>query len=191
VAGKHVSSPALVAVLGSVTPPGRLRRGVGDALDRVSEASTELIDLAEHEIAFAGGQEPDGETTRVLDAIAAADGVVLATPVYRGTFTGVLKNLLDHIPVDGLRGKPVGIVAMGATQHHSLGADWHLRDVLAWFGAVAAPTSVYLASSDFESGVPRPEAAQALDELLATVVTLAGALRSAELGPPPLAARSR
>jgi FMN reductase len=186
-----VSSPALVAVLGSVTPPGRLRRGVSEALERATAASTELIDLADYEIAFAGGQEPDGDTTRVLDAIAAADAVVLATPVYRGTFTGVLKNLLDHVPVDGLRGKPVGIVAMGATQHHSLGADWHLRDVLAWFGAVAAPTSVYLTSADFDSGAVKPEAGKTLDELLTTIVTLAGALRSTELGPPPLAARAR
>jgi hypothetical protein len=50
---------------------------------------------------------------------------------------------------------------------------------------------VYLAASDFDSGVTKPDAAKALDELLATVVTLARALPSTELGPPPLAARSR
>jgi FMN reductase len=80
---------------------------------------------------------------------------------------------------------------MGATEHHSLGADWHLRDVLAWFGAVVAPTSVYLTSADFESGVPRPEASGSLDQLLTTVALLAHALASADLGPPPLAARAR
>lgn len=187
---QSVSSPSLVAILGSVTPPGRLRRGVSEALDRLT-SPTEFFDLAEHEIAFAGGQAPDRDTAAVLEKIAAADAVLLATPVYRGTFTGVLKNLLDHVPVEGLRGKPVGIVAMGATQHHSLGADWHLRDVLAWFGALTAPTSVYLCSSDFDSGAPKPDAARALDELLATVLTLARACASAELGPAPFAARAR
>lgn len=186
-----VKPPTLVGVLGSVTPPGRLRGAVSEGLGRLTGASTELIDLAEYEIAFAGGHAPDGDTAAVLETITAADAVLLATPVYRGTFTGVLKNLLDHVPVDGLRGKPVGIVAMGATQHHSLGVDWHLRDVLAWFGALAVPTSVYLDSSDFDSGVAKPHAAKALDELLATVVTLARTVPSTQLGPPPLAARSR
>ncbi len=181
----------LVAVLGSVTPPGRLSGAVTGALGRIEAADSELLDLAQHDIAFAGGQELVGGTALVVEKIAGADGVVLATPVYRGTFTGVLKNLLDQVPVDALRGKPVGIVAMGATQHHSLGADWHLRNVLAWFGAVVAPTSVYLVSADFESGVPRPEAAISLDQLLATVVELARALAPADLGPPPLAARAR
>ena len=67
-----------------------------------------------------------------------ADAVILASPVYRGSFTGALKNLLDHLPIEALTGKPVGIVAMGATNHHYLGVDWHLRDVLAWFGAIGS-----------------------------------------------------
>ena len=123
--------------------------------------------------------------------MAAADAVLLASPVYRGTFTGALKNLLDHLPVEALAGKPVGIVSMGATQHHYLGIDWHLRDVLAWFGALVAPTSVYLASSDFHEGRPS-EAAQA--DLVALVTVLARLREIAPaagqwLGPKPLAAR--
>jgi hypothetical protein len=50
--------------------------------------------------------------------------------------------------------KPTGIVSMGATLHHFLGADRHLRDVLAFYGALVAPVSVYLTSSDFVDGVP-------------------------------------
>jgi FMN reductase len=176
----------IAAVVGSVTPPGRLRRAVAEALDRAAAPST-LLDLAEHPLPFAGTGTPDSP---VLDAIAEADAVLLATPVYRGTFTGALKNLLDLLPVETLQGKPVAIVAMGATDHHSLGADWHLRDVLAWFGAVAAPTGVYLTSRDFEDGAPSARAERGLDDLLAGLIALAGAL-PAQLGPPPLAARPR
>jgi FMN reductase len=174
----------IAAVLGSVTPPGRLQRAVSDALDRSSAASA-LIDLAEHPLPFAGAEKPESS---VLETIAAADAVLLATPVYRGTYTGALKNLLDLLPVEALQGKPVAIVAMGASDHHHLGADWHLRDVLAWFGAVALPTSVYLTSRDFEDGVPAERAERVLDQLLTGLVALAGALPT-ELGPPPLAAR--
>jgi FMN reductase len=181
----------LVAVIGSVTPPGRLNRSIVEAATRCADA-VEVLDLGVRDIGFAGLPQATADTTKVLDAIAAADGVVLATPVYRATFTGALKNLLDHVPIEALRGKAVGIVAMGATAHHSLGADWHLRDVLAWFGAVVAPTSVYLTSADFEDGAVKPDAAASVDELFATVARLARVLpAAADLGPAPLAARSR
>jgi FMN reductase len=177
---------AIVAVLGSATPPGRLRRAVVEALDRSASAST-LFDLAEHPLPFAGAGEVQSE---VLDAVAAADAVLLASPVYRGTYTGVLKNLLDLLPVPALQGKPVAIVAMGATDHHSLGVDWHLRDVLAWFGAVVVPTSVYLTSRDFTDGTPSTRAATDLDATLTALAALARSLPEA-LGPTPLAARAR
>jgi NAD(P)H-dependent FMN reductase len=65
----------------------------------------------------------------------------------------------------------------------------HLRAVLAWFGALVAPTGVYLRSADFEAG--RLASRAALEELGAladTVLTLAERLANAPLGPDPLAA---
>jgi FMN reductase len=190
--------PSLLAIIGSVTPPGRLRRAVSEALDRRAAALGHrpgLIDLGEQHVSFASGAPLEtlgDDSAAVVAAIGDADSVLLATPVYRGTLSGSLKNLLDLVPVEGLQGKTVGIVAMGATDHHSLGADWHLRDVLAWFGAVTAPTSVYLTSRDFEAGVPSQRAATALDELLNGLAALASALRGLEgrLGPASLAAQS-
>lgn len=188
--------PALVAIIGSVTPPGRLRRAVSEALERHaarSGAVSTLIDLAEQRVSFASGaplDSLDDDSAAVVSAVARAEAVLLATPVYRGTFTGALKNLLDLVPVEGLQGKAVGLVAMGATDHHSLGADWHLRDVLAWFGAIPAPTSVYLTSRDFADGAPVEQAESSLDALLSGVSALASALAAApRIGPPPLAAR--
>ena len=168
----------LVAVLGSVTPPGRLRRAVADALERAEGEAvrTQLVDLADVEIAFADGHPPEelgDDTARVVDAIARADAVLLATPVYRGSLTGALKNLLDHVPVPALDGKPVGLVAMGGTAHHFLGADRHLRDVLAFFGALVAPVAVYLTAGEFEDGVPSEDATERLDALVADVAELA------------------
>jgi FMN reductase len=189
----------ITVVLGSVTPPGRLHRALSDAVDRAAEnrsarpARIELIDLGAQRIAWADGRPPealDDDTARVVAAIAGADGVVLATPVYRGSLTGALKNLLDHVPVAALRGTPVGIVAMGASDHHYLGVERHLRDVLAFFGAHPLPTAIYLSSRDFAEGVPSERAAGELDELLDAVSTLAQALRGAPpLGPAPLASR--
>lgn len=125
-----------------------------------------------------------------MDAIAQARAVVLATPVYRGSLPGALKNLLDQLPVEALEAKPVGIVAMGASDHHYLGADRHLRDLLTFFGALVAPVGVYLTSRSFDDGVPSAASAAALDELLGTVRSLAGVWREAQAAPRPLAARS-
>lgn len=190
----------LVSILGSVTPPGRFLKAMSAMTEAApsADASLEarLINLGDCRIAFADGRpakDYHDDTAEVVAQVEGADAVILATPVYRGTMTGALKNLLDHLPIEALRGKPCGIVAMGATNHHYLGADWHLREVLAWFGAFTAPTSVYLTTTDFPDGEVA-EAARA--ELLSLVQMLLKmreiAPRSAPpLGPVPLAARAR
>lgn len=188
----------LLAIVGSVTPPGRLLNATRWLLDSTlaahEELDTELINLADKRIAFADGRSPEqyqDDTAGVVHSVQAADGVIIASPVYRGSITGSLKNLLDHLPVESLAAKPVGIVAMGATPHHFLGVDWHLRDILAWFGAMIVPTSVYLASSDFVLGELSEAARQDLRELADAVITLRQITPPGGrfLGPKPLASR--
>lgn len=188
----------LLAVVGAVTPPGRLDAAVRFAAERAADCAGErrdisatVLSLGEHRVSFADGRPLDrypDDTARVVGAIADADAVLLASPVYRASFTGALKNLLDLTPVEALRAKPVGIVAMGATLHHYLGVDWHLRAVLAWFGALVVPTSVYLESGHFQDGkLADPAARAAISDLVAALVVLAGHPRD-HSGPPPLAA---
>jgi FMN reductase len=189
----------LVAILGSVTAPGRLHRALSEALERLSDqypVDIDLVDLADVKIALADGRAPaqlDDDTAGVVALLEGADAVLLATPVYRGSLTGALKNLLDHVPVGALADKPVAILAMGAGREHFLGPERHLRDILAFFGALVTPVAGYLASDDFSEGAPSSAAEVQLDALLAGVVGLARALADADrpLGPAPLAARAR
>ena len=183
----------LVAVVGSVTPPGRLNAAIQSAVEYASaqhDVSAEILNLADYRLSFADGRPLDrfgDDTARVVAQVASADAVLLASPVYRGSFTGALKNLLDLTPLDALRNKPVGIVAMGATLHHYLGVDWHLRAVLAWFGALVAPTSVYLESSHFQDGKLADAGARAaLSDLVAALLAMTRCT-GRPLGPPPLA----
>jgi FMN reductase len=183
----------IVGILGSVTPPGRMNRAMEGAMQRAAARGhdVELVDLATLTIEFADARpltERGDDSAEVVAKLAGADAVVLASPVYRASMTGALKNLLDLVPVEALIGKPVGIVAMGATQHHYLGVDSHLRDVMAWFGALVAPTSVYLTSADFVDGVLSDGAAESLDALLDTLALLSQSLAGkGDLGPLPLA----
>jgi len=190
----------LTAVLGSVTPPGRLLKALVTFTEAAKTADptleVDIVNLADVRIAFADGRAPDAygdDTSAVVNRVAAADMVVLASPVYRASFSGALKNLLDHLPVEALMGKPCGIIAMGATTHHFLGVEWHLRDVLTWFGAIVPPTGVYLSSADFVEGNLADSAIADLgalaDALLRLRATAPGAGKP--LGPIPLSARRR
>ena len=117
--------PTLLGIHGSVTQPGRLHQALRLALrsagDRWESVTTSLLHLGDHQISFADGRPlpeyPDG-TEAVVERVMAADMYLIATPIFRASFSASLKNLLDLVPVEGLMGKVCGLVAMGATDHH-------------------------------------------------------------------------
>jgi len=155
--------------------------------------AVDVINLAETPIDTCDGRPLDGygaETRQAVGRIAAAAAVLIAAPVYRASFPGVLKNLLDIVPVEALQGKLVGIVAMGGSTHHYLAVDTQLRQVLGWFGALVEPTGVYLTGVDFRDGALTSESARKdLVALADTLLMLLRRLDPALLGPPPLAAK--
>ena len=185
----------LTVVYGAPTPPGRLATAVDHIAAQLAQGSAETavcrIDLHSEPLApmrTDWAQELDPRNERAVRTIDAADAVVFGSPVYRASIPGVLKNLIDHLSVDSLRGKPVGLVVVGARPHHYLGVDRHMRDILAWFGAVPLPTSVYLTHDDFEDGRLRPEAEGVLDALAESLVVFAKHVGDVAIGPAPLAA---
>jgi FMN reductase len=71
----------------------------------------------------------------VVAAIEHADGLVVASPVYKAAYSGVLKTLLDLLPQFALSGKVVLPVVTGGTPAHVLAIDYALRPVLSALGA--------------------------------------------------------
>jgi len=187
----------LLILVGAATPPGRLAAALGIAAEtarsRQPELGVDTLNLADAAVEICDGRplEAYGATTRdAVGRISRAAAVLIGAPVYRASFPGVLKNLLDITPVEALQNKPVGIAAMGGSPHHFLGVDWQLRQVLTWFGALTTPTSVYLTSSDFRDGQLASETARGdLAALIETLVALSRGLDRAALGPLPLAAK--
>jgi FMN reductase len=86
-----------------------------------------------------------------LDAITEADAVVVATPVYAASYSGLFKMLVDVLPKDALRDTPVLLGATGGTARHSLAIDHALRPLFAHLGALVAPVAVFAASEDWGS----------------------------------------
>jgi FMN reductase len=193
-----MAEPArLLMLVGAATPPGRLAAAIAATADMLrkdaADIDVDIMNLASTTVEVCDGRpfEQYGTATRgAVGRIAASAAVLIAAPVYRASFPGVLKNLLDIAPVEALQAKPVGVVAMGGSAHHYLAVDTQLRQVLAWFGALMAPTSVYLTAADFRDGELTSQPAR--DDLAAlgnTLVALVRHLGSAALGPVPLAAK--
>jgi NAD(P)H-dependent FMN reductase len=162
----------LTAILGSAAPSVRTKGAVDYLCDRARAArpglETDIVDLAVTVLPLCDGrkwQEVDG-VARAVERVMAASAVLMATPIYRGHYTGALKNLVDWLPPEALENKRVGLIASGATAHHYLVIDTNLKPLLAWFNAVPVPGSVYLTPEDIsKEGTPSETAAKHLDTL--------------------------
>lgn len=76
-----------------------------------------------------------------------ADAVIIASPVYKASFTGVLKTFLDLLPQKGLDGKIIAPLFIGGTIAHLLSIDYSLKPVLASMGAKIYVSGVYAVDS--------------------------------------------
>ncbi|MCU6620115.1 FMN reductase [Achromobacter mucicolens] len=93
-------------------------------------------------------QLPD-RVERELVAVEQADVLVVATPVYRGSYTGLFKHFFDFIHQDALIDKPVLLAATGGSQRHALVIDHQLRPLFSFFQARTLPLGIYATDEDF------------------------------------------
>jgi FMN reductase len=97
----------------------------------------------------------DAAIARAVRAVADADAIVIATPIYKAAYTGLLKAFLDLLPQDGLAGKLVLPLATGGGHAHTLALDYALRPVLHALGAKQVFTSIYANAQQLEWHVER------------------------------------
>lgn len=110
-----------------------------------------------------------------VDQVARARAVVVATPVYKAAYSGVLKVFLDLLPQNALKGKVVLPLATGGSPHHMLALDYALRPVLQSLGALHILPGVYATDAQVTltpEGASHlaPEIADRLDEAVAALV---------------------
>ncbi|MGW1542463.1 FMN reductase [Streptomyces sp. NPDC002309] len=112
----------------------------------------QVVELRELAVAIAHNFTngfPDRALSAALDAVTEADGLVVVTPVFAASYSGLFKSFFDVIDPEALRGKPVLIAATGGTARHSLVLEHALRPLFAYLKAVIVPTGVYAASEDW------------------------------------------
>ena len=95
---------------------------------------------------------PTGELADVLAGVAESDALVVVTPTFQATYSGLFKAFVDLIDKDALRGMPVLLAATGGSERHSLMVDHGLRPLFAYLGAEPLTTGIFAATSDFGGG---------------------------------------
>lgn len=116
---------AVIGICGSLRRGSHTRQALEIALEGAREAGAEtrLVDLRDYKLVFCG-EEPEGvaldDVARFHREVAGAHGIILGTPEYHGSFSGVLKNALDLLSPAEIQGKMLGLVgvaggALGAT----------------------------------------------------------------------------
>jgi len=146
----------VVAISGGLQRPSRtlaLTDAIVAALGVALPIDTRLIELGEIGGRLAGAltraQVPADLEARIR-AIETADALVVASPVYRASYTGLFKHLFDLVRHDALVDVPVLLAATGGSERHALVIDHQLRPLFSFFQARTLPIGVYASESDFD-----------------------------------------
>lgn len=136
----------IVGIAGSLRPDSYSQMALKVAIHKVQDlgAEVELLDLRQMQLPFCDGgkeypQYPD--VKRLQDAVDRADGLILASPEYHGSISGVLKNALDLMSFDQLSGKVTGFISILGGQSNSNALN-DLRVILRWVHAWSIPEQV-------------------------------------------------
>ena len=145
----------LVVVSAGLSVPSSTRL-LGDrlaaAVNGRTPAEVEVVELRDLAVEIAHNFTngfPGRKLAAAQQAVTEADGLIVVTPVFSASYSGLFKSFFDVLEQDALAGKPVLIAATGGTARHSLVLEHALRPLFAYLHAVVVPTGVYAASEDW------------------------------------------
>lgn len=134
-----------------------------------------VTDLPAEDLVKGNFESP--QLAQITQTVEGCKGVIISTPVYKASYTGVLKALLDLLPQYAFAGKAILPIAVGGTLNHLLAIDFSMKPLLTIMGATTVLRGVYIVSSQIqtsESGqiTLEEEIETRLTESLAELVTV-------------------
>jgi FMN reductase len=120
------------------------------------------------------GRRADPAVASALATVVAARILVVSTPIYRATYSGLLKVFFDLLAPEALEGKVAIPIATGGSAAHLLAVDHGLRPLLASLGAVTVATGIYGTDAQFPDGGPTAPLLERVDRAAVEALTLAG-----------------
>lgn len=179
--------PHIVAISGSPTLRSRTRSLVTEIQRRIVQetgAGAGLVDIAElvPSLMVRTREQASPSLEDALASVERADLLVVASPVYKGSYTGLFKHFMDLVDYKSLAGVPVALLATGGSDRHALVIDHQLRPLFGFFNAQTLPTGVFLSDASFVDGRIEDPALQRRLSVLVREATDAVRLRAASGG---------
>ena len=142
-------------------------------------AETTVIDLAELDANALLGRRQDPAVQQALGLVERANILVASTPVYRATYTGLLKAFFDLFPQRALEGKVAFGIATGASSAHRVAVDLGLGPLFASVNAHATPAGIYATDAELASPDAHAKVLEQIDRAVLEALELAEKLRGA------------
>ncbi len=169
----------IVGLAGSLSCPSKTRTLVEHVAHRgaarlgATAATYDLTDLQPGLGLAATLNDLDPATAATVAVILSADVLVVGSPVYKGSYTGLFKHLFDLVDPAALAAKPVILTATGGGEKHALVIEHQLRPLFGFFEAATLPTGIYASAVDFTEDRPAsPALLSRIDRVVEQLATL-------------------
>lgn len=143
------------------------------ALERHSGSPAHRIDLAALPADALLGRREDPGVTAAVRAVQGAGILVVSTPVYRATYSGLLKAFFDLLPQDSLEHTVAIPIVTAGSPGHALAIDHGLRPLLASVGGLVVATGVYGTDAQFTDGTPQAALVERIERAVLEAASLA------------------
>lgn len=169
----------IVAVSGNVQRPSKSRslaEAIAKSIAQKLPATIEQYDILDVQPGLGTALTRADLTPaalKVVEAIEQSDALVVSTPTYKGSYTGLFKHLIDFVDMKALVGRPVVISATGGAPRHALLIEHQLRPLFGFFSAWTIPTGIFAEDRQFEGHLPHDPALLERIELAARQLTAA------------------
>jgi FMN reductase len=144
-------SAGIAVVVGNPKPRSRTYDSALTLADRLGGADL-VVDLADHASELFDWSS--GTVAELVEQVAASRLLVVASPTYKATYTGLLKAFLDRFPHQGLAGVTAVPLMLGASHTHALAPEHGLRPVLVELGASVPTRSLYVLDAEHADPAP-------------------------------------
>jgi FMN reductase len=128
---------------------------------------------------------PAADLRQTVEEVTGADGLIVVTPIFTASYSGLFKSFFDALDGDALAGKPVLIAATGGTARHSLALEHAVRPLFTYLRCPVMPTSVFAAPEDWGTGGGQDAALRERVDRAARELATAMSQRTADTPPDP------
>ena len=151
-------APTIIGFSGNISRPSKTFAFVDHVVNEIARTaglagrSYDIEDLGPSLLRARRATDLDGQAQHILERIVRSDILVVGSPTYKGSYTGLFKHFFDLVEPASLRGKPVVLTATGGGDRHALVVEHSLRPLFGFFEALTVPTAIYASDRDFVDG---------------------------------------